>query len=161
MRFDCLRVTGWWLNAVWATMTLPFAMSDPRSLIQGKTPQTQHIFSHQDHCPSDRDLNKSRRAFTPHWPASKHAIVNSTRKGRKKTRRAGRGKKKTRARSVVAVGVLWFKWVHSLLDKQTDRSANVTGQACGSLECQLDGRLLTTRSRLRCQEVNSKPYEKA
>lgn len=44
MRFDCLRVTGWWLNAAWATVTLPFTMSDPLSLIQGKTQKTNTFF---------------------------------------------------------------------------------------------------------------------
>lgn len=117
---------------------LAFYHEWPSIFNSGQEPKTQHIFFKPGHCPSDRDLNKSRRAFTPHWPASKHAIVNSTRKGRGK-----KGGQKKQARSVAAVGVLWFKWVHSLLDKQTDRSASVTGQTCRSVGCQLNRTLLT------------------
>lgn len=76
-----------------------------------------------------------------------------TQQGSKEKAESSKKRKRKKKRSTAAVSVLlWFKWGHSLLVKQRDRSAGITGQ--------LDGGLLTTWWRSCCQEVNSKPSGK-
>lgn len=100
---DIWLFTNEWLMA-WASLTLPFTTSDPLSLIQSKNPETKHIFSHRETVfLTVAWIEKSYCASTPHWPASKHAIVDSTGKGR---RRRGQEKEKKKKQGLwLAVAV--------------------------------------------------------
>lgn len=112
---------------------LAFCHEWPSIFNSGQDPKTQHIFSHQDTVHLTVTWVK---AIVPSHHTDQQANMQLlTQQGRGEKAR-GQGKKK-KTSSVAAVGVLlWFKWVHSLLDKQSDRSASVTGRACGSLERQ-------------------------